>query len=109
MKLELEQFTGTENYYKHPLSKCVYTDGVKYLADQAGAYWLIDAIFSYRRTEPFQVWKLMVIEDTSALLTMQEDSDRPILVSQNIEYTDFPEPEITIYLIDGVLLLPSEY
>lgn len=38
-------------------------DGVKYMADEAGAYWLLDIIASYQtdakiRREPFQVWEL---------------------------------------------------
>ncbi len=43
---ELAQFTGTEQYYKH-LGGLVYTDGVKYLAEKAGSYWLLDIIASY--------------------------------------------------------------
>jgi hypothetical protein len=34
--LNLEGFTGTERYYKHLLG-ILYTDGVKYLAQEAGA------------------------------------------------------------------------
>jgi hypothetical protein len=42
---ELRQFTGTDHWYKHTLNrKVLFTDGVKYLADQAGAYWLLDEI-----------------------------------------------------------------
>lgn len=106
---ELNNFTGTENYYKHPLSKCVFTDGVRYLAEEAEAYWLIDAIFSYRRKEPFQIWRLEVIPKAGAVLTMREDSAAPVLVRQEIEYTDFPMPVVELWLIDGVLILPSEY
>ena len=104
---DLEQFTGTEQYYKHWLG-INYTDGVKYLADRAGAYWLIDLIVSYRRKEPFQIWRLEK-KDKGWLATMQEDSDQPVLVRQEIEYSDFPLDKIELWLIDGVLLLKSEY
>ena len=41
----LRQFTGTEKWYRHPFVRTVlYTDGVKYVAEQGGAYWLIDDI-----------------------------------------------------------------
>lgn len=40
---------------------------------------------------------------------MKEDTDEPILVKQKIGYTDFPEGILKMYLIDNVLLLPSEY
>jgi uncharacterized protein DUF6876 len=41
----LSQFYGTENYYRH-MGKLVVTDGTKFLADQAGCYWLCDIVFS---------------------------------------------------------------
>ncbi len=106
---DLNQFTGTENYYRHWTGQGVFTDGVQYLAEQAGAYWLIDAVFSYRRREPFQVWTLRKNNDNSAVLTMQEDSGEPVKVRQKIPFTDFPLDRIKLYLIDSVLLLPSEY
>jgi len=109
---ELHQFTGTENWYQHWLG-FTYTDGVKYLAQQAGAYWLIDAIGSYQKASikeiTIQFWRLTVNEDKSAVLQMREDSDRPSRVSQKIAYTDFPLKEIELYFSNNVLLLPSEY
>ena len=106
---DLNQFVGTENYYRHWTRQGVYTDGVQYLAEQAGAYWLIDAIFSHRRREAFQVWTLKKNDDNSAILTMQEDSGEPAKVRQTIPFTDFPLDQIKLYLIDSVLLLTSEY
>jgi len=105
---ELSQFTGTEHYYNHWLG-IKLTDGVKYLAERAKAYWLIDAIASYHRKEPFQVWELKVLPSKEAVLTMVEDSDQPVLVKQDIPFTDFPLTGIKLYLIDSILLLPSEY
>lgn len=44
---QLDGFTGTENYYSHSLiPSVVYTDGVKALAENADAYWLLDIIAS---------------------------------------------------------------
>jgi len=112
-EIDLEQFTGTENYYKHGFGRIVVTDGVQYLAHKAKAFWLIDAIASYQAkriaTIPFQLWELTVNADKTAVLTMKEDSDCPILVSQNIPYTDYPMPKIKLWLSDRVLMLPSEY
>ena len=108
-RLDLNQFTGSEHYYEHWTNFLCYTDGVQYLAERAGSYWLIDAIASYKRKEPFQVWRLKVKEDKSAVLTMQEDSGQPVKVRQDIPFTDFPLSEITLCLIDGILILPSEY
>jgi len=64
---ELAQFTGGENWYRHGINRPVlFTDGAKYIADQAGAYWLLDEIAIIQRHdariagEAFQVWKLAV-------------------------------------------------
>ena len=59
---------------------------------------------------PFQVWELHKIADSKqADVTMKTDTDEPMIVTQHIEYTDFPLDEIKLYLIDNVLILPSEY
>ena len=110
---ELEQFGGTINYYRHPLG-IIFTDGVKYLAEKAGAYWLIDAIASWQieekvRTYPFQLWELKVNENQTATLTMREDTGEPEIVRQEIPFTDFPLEYQKLYLVDKVLMLPSEY
>lgn len=103
----LEQFCGTETYYQHISGKC-FTAGVKYLADNAECYWLLDKILFTNRSEPFQVWKLLV-QDQTGTLTMIEDIGCPELVKQRIPYTDFPLDSITLWLIDGILILPNEY
>jgi hypothetical protein len=108
----LSQCYGTEQYWKNKILNFQYTDGVKFLWESCDAYWLLIAISSYKRKEPFQVWELNVKEEKgnkSAVLTMKEDSDKPSLVKQEIEYTDFPLDSIRLYLIDGILLLTTEY
>lgn len=114
LKAELRQFTGTEQYYYNPLFKDFkYTDGVKFLAERARAYWLLDYIFSSQphrnlRGEAFQVWKVRVNQDDSATLTVEDGNDN-VLTTFKVEYTDFPLEEFNLWLIDKVLILPSEY
>ena len=111
---DLEQFTGTENWYQHWLRKCTYTDGVKFLAEQAGAFWLIDevAISQTRpkvRGEEFQVWILDVdLEHKRGTLRCEDGNDH-VVYRKEIPFTDFPLPTIKLYFTDGVILLPSEY
>lgn len=108
---ELDMFTGTQHWYKH-MCGTTYTDGIKYLADKAQAYWLLDIVASYQpkhKDKPFQIWKLTVNKDQTAVVTMKEDSNKPIVIKQKIPYTDFPLHEIEFYCIDGVMLLKSEY
>ncbi len=109
---DLNQFTGTEHYYNFWCGVRI-TDGVKFLTEK-GLCWLITDICSYWIDEkikeiPFQVWTLKVEQNKKAELTMQEDSDTPVIIRQNYDFTDCPLKEIKLYLIDGILLLPSEY
>ncbi len=114
-KAGLEQFTGTEHYYFNPLYQDMhYTDGVKYLAGKACAYWLLDMIgaefFPKQKSgdwDSFVVIKL-VVEASSMAISVQ-DGNHNEYRHKTIPFTDFPEGEWALWLIDGVLLLPSEY
>jgi hypothetical protein len=111
---ELRQFTGTENWYRHGLVRHVlYTDGVRYLAEKANAYWLVDAIASVQleskvRYEEFQVWNLQRMAGNQAVL-IGEDGNGNEIYRQDIPFTDFPLDEIKLYFTNNVLMLPSEY
>jgi hypothetical protein len=114
-KADLSQFTGTEQWYRHSLNrKVLFTDGIKFLADRAGAYWLIDEIALIQpydkrvATQPFQVWKLIVRPDHTATLTCEDGNGKAVFTKQ-ISFTDFPLDEIMLYFTDNVILLPSEY
>lgn len=113
---DLAQFIGTSQYYRHNLG-LLYTDGVKHVADQGEAYWLLDAIASWQNDsrirndemlQNIQFWKLTVHEDHSATLTCERDTD-DVVLTQEIPFTDFPLKHIKFYLQEGVILLPSEY
>jgi len=60
----MSMFTGSGTFYRHGINKKVlYSEGVSFLADTAGAYWLVDQIAIAQfmpevRKEEFQVWKL---------------------------------------------------
>lgn len=106
----LGNFHGTESYYTNPMYPFKWTDGVKYLVENGECYWLLDAIASWQKkldSSQIQFWMLIVNPDNSAVLTCERD-DEPV-ITQQIPFTDFPLEEITLYLCDGVLLLPSEY
>jgi len=111
LEQELQQFTGTEQYYFNSMYKWMnYTDGVKFLAERAGAYWLLDIIGTELKqfNDDFQIIELEVANN-KAVITSKRDTNEPNLWDRNIEFTDFPEGTWKFYLIDGVLLLPSEY
>lgn len=113
LTVELMQFHGTEHIYKHSFDLIHYTDGIKYLAEKADCYWLIDLVASYQveekvKDEEFQVYHLEVKSDKTAVVTITDGNDN-LLALQKIEFTDFPLPEIKIWCVDKILLLPNEY
>jgi len=109
----LPQFYGSEQFYKlSPFSQIVATDGVKYVADSCDSYWLVTDILAFQlepkvKKEGFQVWKLSV-KDNSGTLTCEDGNGNVVYKNEGIN-TDFPLDEITLWVTDGVILLPSEY
>jgi len=120
----LKQFTGTTRYYRHWLRRFVYTQGIDYVAETGSAYWLLDAIppsrdalrfASYQPEllkdpllQQFQHWKLTVHPDQTATLVCERDTS-DVVVTQEIVYTNFALSSLRLYLVQGVLMLPSEY
>lgn len=113
LETNLEQFCGTEQYYKCDLfSNLNVTDGVQYLREKANCYWLTDIISSYSRelrNHSFQVWTLKLNKTGNGAKVECTDGNGKRLIVQRISYTDFPLKEIELYCSDGVILLPSEY
>jgi len=114
-KSDLAQFTGSENVYRHAINRNVlYTDGARHVAEHGGAYWLLDEIAIIQpydkavAAEEFQAWKLSVRAGSKATLTCDDGNGR-IVFTKEIEYTDFPLDEITLYFANNVIHLPSEY
>ena len=114
-RAELAQFTGSEHWYRHGLVRSiVFTDGAKYLADKGGAYWLLDEIAlaqKYEQTvgaEEFQLWKLSVNADRTAILVC-ENGNCDVILRKELPFTDFPLEEVKLYYTNNTILLPSEY
>jgi hypothetical protein len=109
---DLAQFTGTEQWFRHSLMRNItYTEGVRYLAETAGAYWLIDKIATLQlepkiKAEEFQVWKLKVADSKAELVC--EDGNYNVVYREGIEFTDFPLDHVDLWLENNVIMLPSE-
>ena len=111
---DLMQFMGTENHYRNPSALGItYTDGVKHMSETRGAYWLLSLISQRAKSvktlqeEPFITIE-MIVQDSSAVI-VYTDGNSNVLHTEAIEYTDFPDEGVCLWLIDGVLILPSEY
>ncbi len=106
---EIENFIGTENYYRIGFFKTVVTDGVKYVMNN-GYSWLITdalAVIEYFKGMEFLVISLKINEDNSAKMII-DDGDGKVLYEQEYKWTD-AKRELKLYWADGVLMLNSEY
>lgn len=113
LRAALTMFTGTATYHRHWTGAFHYTDGVAFLAENAGANWLLDHIAAMQkraRRDPalrdFQAWRLTVSDRRGVLACLRKQNDEAF--RDELPFTDFSLPEITLYLADGVLYLPSE-
>jgi len=121
---DLTQFRGTEHYYKDFMDLKI-TDGIKFFMEQARCGWLISDIAVINAIDravlknkadgnTFLVVDIKINRAEKKLIwTLKEDTDEPILYQQKYDYTDimnyYDGEEMKFYLIDNVLLLPSEY
>jgi hypothetical protein len=120
---ELNQFTGTENYYKFSiLFKQQLTDGIKFLCEKLKCYWLMDIVGSVshlkaiQENESFILWKFKKIGkgfNIKAYSDFNKDDENfnkeHLLYSQDGLYTDFPLNEFEFYECNKIILLKSEY
>jgi hypothetical protein len=115
---DLTQFSGSEQFFRHGLSRNhIYTEGAQFVAERAAAYWLLDKIALHGSPaiarENFQVWKLAVNPDRSATITT-DNGDNHILKTEKLTCTDFPLSEITLWAVRNefngfTIMLPGEY
>lgn len=103
--IDLRQFSGgTGSYYRHFLGG-VYTDGMKHVAENCGAYWLLDLVFSHRGT----LAKRLTLRDFPVRVTLEKwvteqkpngakcrishydsEGNPAVFTLQTIPCTDFP-------------------
>ncbi len=94
--------------------------GVKALADAAGAYWLLDIIFSVQQLDrvvklDIQFWDIEPDGKGGCFVNCREDSGIDPCYRQHVVYTDFPLDELRfedisrIWLQGQTVFLPQEY
>ena len=122
-----------ERYFHNFNRRFIYTDGVRDLAQLAGAYWLLDILATEVAKVYLQAWEEQrvaigefIIEvhpsgskpaATLKLTNGNGDEDPPLWV-RDIDFTDFPESRWQLYLgVDEypeggycvTCILPTEY
>ncbi len=120
--LDLTPFSnGSDKFYAYSFGSSrigVYTNGVKYVADECKAYWYIDLIMSYQTMKfksknPFQVW-ILKSDDKGGAVAICEDGNSNHILTQKIEFTNFlfneiEDGELKMWFTDETLFLPCEY
>jgi len=110
-------FAGTEELHRHWLPGVTFTDGVRAMAEECEAYWLLDVIVSHQcdsrsrskiPDQAFQVWTLKVEDGRGKVFVDDGNGCEPVLM-QAIPFTDYPLDEIKIWFVNGTMMLPSEY
>lgn len=111
LEQDLMQFIGTEHYYRHPLTSSVFTDGVKYFCDEAGAYWFLDIVVTeydlLQKSNGFVVIDLLV-SDRKADIKVTDGNDF-VMKERHISSTDCPEGSYRFFFTNNVLMVASEY
>lgn len=130
-------FGGSDGRYRHMLNpSLIYSDGMKDVAEKAGAFWLIDIVATELEPICRQRFKddgesfhllLVKVKNGKANLYLAADAHDTydgveplgLLWTRYIDYTDLPDGDWTFYLsadrmvVPGrtvfVLYLPSEY
>lgn len=112
---ELNQFNGTELYYKHSLTPLLYTDGILFFADTLSAHWLIDFIalrvtnireFPFLLKHDFLTIRILCHE--SQAIVCFDDGNYNFIYSEIVDFTDFRLNHFKMYYENGVLCLPTE-
>ena len=108
------QFTGTAQYCR-VARQFVITDGVKYLAQSAACFWVIDAAISHLLEIGTCDWFVLVRTEVSgsSAVMIYEDGNGAEHARQEIAYTDLALSSVRFYAIwdseRWVIMLPSEY
>ena len=96
------------------------SEGVMYLAKEAGAFWLLEFIglrcnskeFPVIQAEDFQVWKLTTDLETCSAVLVCEDGNYRKVFRETIEYTSFPLEKIELWCepneFGRTIYLPNE-
>lgn len=116
LEMELQYFIGTAAYHRFSsiMRNFLLTDGAQHLADNGRCYWLMDLIASHGASYKGESFVAVKVtrkgEGVDVVIT---DGNYRELAKQEVEYSDFPLDEITLFVVAQdeykVIMLASEY
>jgi hypothetical protein len=118
IKRTLKELKRAKTFHKflHPgKSPILISTGCKFLLDNCDSSFLFDTIIKAQELKilkgsNFTVWTLHQLKnDMSWILTCSSDCEKKPIIIKSIPLIDFPLPEITIWVIQNVALLPQEH
>ena len=115
LKNNLEQFIGSEQFFKVSLAPVIATEGVKYFADTCECYWLLDLIilglFRLHQQLGYLFIDIDVNKRGTVHIVARQDEGMPIVFEkkQRDLCKRIPVGSYKIWLMNNTLLLPSEY
>ena len=108
----LGQFTGTEKWYRHALVRALlYTEGAQFFFEETESYWLLDIIATeyWPMLDGHAFLLITVTSEAQQCHIIVEDGNGEQLKSKHVPFTTLMAGTWKFYLLDNVLLLPSEY
>lgn len=127
IKTELENYNGTETFYKNNLFNTIYTTGFKRFLELNKSYWLysdisIIVLSKFLNKEDFILCKFKVNDDDSCFYSLYSDYNKDddsfnkkhLLYTQKYDYTDSILKEFEFYICYNHLggytfMLKNEY
>ena len=112
---KLDTFIGSEQFFRPSITPIIMTEGVKYFADTCECYWLLDDLtinlFRLHQQLGYLFIDIEVNKRHTVHITVREDKDMPIVYDKKIRDLCklIPVGNYRIWLMNNVLLLPSEY
>lgn len=111
------QFTQIDGWNPHWLNQFVFSDGVKWLSDHGKCRWILTDIAyfqlriksDYPQLEPFQIWSLKRMSAHRVAFECRAGTHQRPMILDEVDVEQCVFTEITLWLVNGMLLLPNEY
>ncbi|WP_268225693.1 DUF6876 family protein [Sinomicrobium oceani] len=119
IKEDLQQFIGSQTFYSLSLFSTKFTEGIKYLIEEAQCLWLVLDVSAICKSPVNQSYFVVIDfkklsekeqkEKGYAALMTYDDGNGNVFYKAHYPFTDFPLDEIKLYFVHDTLMLPSEY